>query len=465
MLCAMFLSGVIEGFYGPPWTMAERLEAFDRMAAWGLGIYLYCPKDDLHHRAIWRQPYAVAEAAAMGDLVQACHARGLRFVYGIGPGLDIRYGDATDRVHLRQRAAQLLDLGADGVALLFDDIPDRIDQADLARWGSLAAAQADVANELFTFVRSRTPDALAVFCPTPYCGRMAAAQLGGAGYLETLGRTLDQGIDVCWTGPEIVSDEITVAHVRGLTAQLQRLPLIWDNLHANDYDGRRVLLGPYAGRPCDLRTHVRGILTNPNTEFAVNYMALRTLAMFLRFDGDWDDRAAYLSALQEWAPSWTTVGGPVEFDDLLLLADCYYLPYREGPRADALLAGIEHSLRDDSPSWREQAEASLADVTRLRDVCSRLATMQHRALFHALSRRIWDLREELDLAARAITARLRTADGLVAFTSDFHQPRTYRGGTAARLQRLLVQDPDGTFVMARPDPAGSGEPTPPGALR
>lgn len=28
MLCAMFLSGVIEGFYGPPWTMAERLEAF-----------------------------------------------------------------------------------------------------------------------------------------------------------------------------------------------------------------------------------------------------------------------------------------------------------------------------------------------------------------------------------------------------------------------------------------------------
>ena len=131
----MFLSGVIEGFYGAPWTMTERLAAFDQMAAWGLGTYLYCPKDDLHHRAIWREPYGDADAAALGALVDACHARGLRFLYGIGPGLDIRYGDASDRVALQTRAAQMLALGVDGLAVLFDDIPDRIEEADLAQWG------------------------------------------------------------------------------------------------------------------------------------------------------------------------------------------------------------------------------------------------------------------------------------------------------------------------------------------
>ena len=284
----MFLSGVIEGFYGPPWTTAERHEAFDRMAAWGLGVYLYCPKDDLHHRAIWRQPYPEADARAMTDLVAACHARGLRFVYGIGPGLDIRYADPTDRDHLARRAEEMFDRGVDGLALLFDDIPDRVDADALARWGSLAAAQADVANDVFALVRARKSDALMAFCPTPYCGRMAAAHLGGADYLATLGAALHPDVDVFWTGPEIVSAGITVEHVRSVAAQLRRAPILWDNLHANDYDGRRMMLGPYAGRPPSIRQEVRGILTNPNTEFALDFMAMRTLATFLRAVDDWD---------------------------------------------------------------------------------------------------------------------------------------------------------------------------------
>jgi protein O-GlcNAcase/histone acetyltransferase len=445
----MFLSGVIEGFYGPPWTTAERLSAFDQMAAWGLGHYLYCPKDDLHHRAIWRESYEAADAALLAALVEGCHARGLRFIYGIGPGLDIRYGATSDRQHLRKRCAQMLAIGVDGVALLFDDIPDRIDASDVARWGSLAAAQADVANDVFAFVHAQKPDALAAFCPTPYCGRMAAAHHGGADYLQTMGAALDPAIDIFWTGPEIVSAEITVAHVRDVAIRLRRKPVLWDNLHANDYDGRRIALGPYSGRPLALRDEVRGILTNPNTEFPLDFMALRTLAMFVRADDTWDERGAYRAALREWLPSFETVSGPVAFDDLELLADCYYLPDEEGPRAEALLGGAERALTDSSAAWRDHARGFLADATRLRDLCGRLSTLKQRALFHALSRRIWDLREELDLLVRGVEARLATADGSLVFRSDFHLPRTYRGGTAARLQRLLTQHPDGTFTVAK----------------
>src|SRR2546428_9329840 len=47
---APFLAGVIEGFYGQPWSQPERLELFDWMAAWGLNCYLYAPKDDLKQR-------------------------------------------------------------------------------------------------------------------------------------------------------------------------------------------------------------------------------------------------------------------------------------------------------------------------------------------------------------------------------------------------------------------------------
>ena len=58
-----FLAGVIEGFYGQPWSQAERFELFDRMAAWGPNnTYFYAPKDDLKHRALWREPYSESES-------------------------------------------------------------------------------------------------------------------------------------------------------------------------------------------------------------------------------------------------------------------------------------------------------------------------------------------------------------------------------------------------------------------
>ena len=43
--------GVIEGFYGPPWSDAERRTLLDWMARFGLGTWLYAPKDDPWHRA------------------------------------------------------------------------------------------------------------------------------------------------------------------------------------------------------------------------------------------------------------------------------------------------------------------------------------------------------------------------------------------------------------------------------
>jgi hypothetical protein len=52
------LSGVIEGFYGPPWSEAERLQLFATLQAQGLNTYVYAPKDDLKHRALWREPRA-----------------------------------------------------------------------------------------------------------------------------------------------------------------------------------------------------------------------------------------------------------------------------------------------------------------------------------------------------------------------------------------------------------------------
>src|SRR5712691_9316480 len=103
---ADFLAGVIEGFYGQPWGQAERFELFDRMADWGLNTYLYAPKDDLKHRAIWRELYTASETETLAQLIQACQQRNLRFIYALSPGLDIRYSSEAEVKHLRKRFEQ-----------------------------------------------------------------------------------------------------------------------------------------------------------------------------------------------------------------------------------------------------------------------------------------------------------------------------------------------------------------------
>lgn len=445
-----FLTGVIEGFYGTPWNPAERADLLDHAPGWGFNTYLYGPKDDLHHRALWREPYARTHAETLGHFIRSCAEGGIRFIYALGPGLDIRYAHRADVEAILRRFGQLMDLGCRDFCLLFDDIPDVMHPEDRERWGGFASAHAGVANEVFRWVHSRNPGGRFLFCPTPYCGRMAGRQLGGPDYLATVGRELDPQIDIFWTGPEIVSAEITVAHIKEMAQLLRRKPLLWDNLHANDYDGHRFFCGPYSGRPQELLGELAGILTNPNTEYPLNRVALETLGAYVRCTGQWDPRAAYLESLRSWLPDFASVGKPIELPDLVLLMDCFYLPYELGPEAKELFRLSVDLMPRNPDGWGESGEHLRKGVTRLRELCVRLTELRDRSLFNAMGRRIWELREELDLLERFWAWHSDPARNGQPFASDFHQPRTYRGSLAANLQRLWVQQHDGALVPRCP---------------
>ena len=63
---------------------------------------------------------------------------------------------------------------------------------------------------------------------------------------------------------------------------LCRPPILWDNLHANDYDQRSLFLGPYQGRATSLIPLLNGVLTNPNCEYTANFIPIHTLAQWCR---------------------------------------------------------------------------------------------------------------------------------------------------------------------------------------
>ena len=44
-------TGVIEGFYGEPWTITQRVKLIDQFIEFdGLNTYVYAPKDDINFR-------------------------------------------------------------------------------------------------------------------------------------------------------------------------------------------------------------------------------------------------------------------------------------------------------------------------------------------------------------------------------------------------------------------------------
>lgn len=87
-------------------------------------------------------------------------------------------------------------------------------------------------------------------------------------------------------GPKVISRILTLESIEEITEVLRRPPVIWDNLHANDYDQKRVFLGPYAGRSPALIPHLRGVLSNPNCEYGANFVPIHTLAQWSRASGN-----------------------------------------------------------------------------------------------------------------------------------------------------------------------------------
>ena len=388
-----FLLGVIEGFYGRPWRPEQRHRLFAQMRGWGMNTYLYAPKEDLKHRHHWRDPYAGLEASDLSALIRDAHDQGVNFVYALAPGLDIVHSSEADRTALLAKLSSVAALGARHFALLFDDIPPQMHPDDMQRYAGLGEAQAIVTNIAAAHLRDLEPDSTLLFCPTEYCARRAAPNVAQSPYLRALGQLLEPEIGFLWTGPEVVSPLISPDSIRELAAVIGRKPVLWDNLHANDYAPRRVHLGPYDRSP-ELRAEVAGILSNPNTPFEVNYPSLASLADYARGAADWTARGSVRSALSAW---WPLLELPplsdVELEDLALLTDALYLPHVFGERA-VQLAEAARTVLEGQPT-SAALERLERDHTRLERLLRGLSACGNRELFFELHPYLIELVDEL----------------------------------------------------------------------
>jgi len=300
--------GIVEGFYGTPWSWQARTEVLRAWGAAGGTHYLYAPKDDPFHRTRWREPYPEAFVADFGRLCRAASEEGVAVGAAVSPGLDVRYASTADFDELRAKLAQFAAAGASHVSLAFDDIPLRFpDASDAGSYGpgpeGLAEAHADWANRI-----AAEDFGSLLLGPTEYIGTRPTP------YLEHLGAALDPRIDVAWTGTTVVSPRIRAEEAAARAATLRRRPVVWDNHPVNDVMMRTSLhMGPLEGREQDLDRHVDGFYWNPMNQAHASLVPLLTAAAYARDPAGYEPEAA-------WAQAVAAVGGRAA-ESLAVLAD------------------------------------------------------------------------------------------------------------------------------------------------
>ena len=289
------IKGVIEGFYGPPWTHAERLDMVAFCGAEGFNTWVHAPKDDPHHRKLWREPYPDAQLAQLAELVSACEQNGVEFAYAIAPGLDVCYSDDGELATLVAKCDQLRSIGVGTFQLLWDDIEHDLNcAADEERYGASVkpsgAAQADFSNR---FRAAYLDGAPLVVCPMGYAG------VGPTPYRDAFGGGLDEGTIVYWTGSDVVPDAITRTELDSAVDAFGHELLIWDNYPVNDFAPEKLFLGPLRRRDPELfGGRCAGLIANAMVQAAPSKLPLATVADFLRDPGGYDPDVSFERALR-----------------------------------------------------------------------------------------------------------------------------------------------------------------------
>ena len=281
--------GLIEGYYGRPWSWQAREETVTFLKKHDYDFYIYAPKGDPFLRERWREAHPTAASEELRRLATRCRALGVRFGVGLSPYELYRDFSAEAKASLVAKLAEFDEWGVDYLAILFDDM-----RGDLPE---LASTQVDIMH----WVAARTKAKRLIVCPSYYTDDPVLDRFFGKrpdNYLEDLGRLLDPAIDIFWTGEEVCSREYSAGHLARVAEQLQRKPFLWDNYPVND--GQRMSpflhVRAFTGRPASIRDHLAAHSVNPALQPVLSRIPAITLAESYRLGEAYEYGQAFLAA-------------------------------------------------------------------------------------------------------------------------------------------------------------------------
>ena len=332
------LRGIIEGFYGTPWSQADRLDMMRFCHQEGLNAYIYAPKDDPYHRAKWREPYPQEKLAELRTLINEAHKQQVRFIFAVSPGLDISFwgecGD-KDRLAMQEKLTAMYELGVRDFAIFFDDIENKD-----------AKGQAAFLNWLEdNFVKSHADIAPLITVPTEYFREDMTEKKQIKPYTNDFSTELDKDILVLYTGEKVVPDGLKDEDYQKANDIYRRKLGLWWNYPVSDYLEAKLALGPIEKLPH--RKTLPAIFYNPMKYAELSKISLTTGAKYARHPHSYRSQRAWKQSIkkgygnlasdmtrfadhsQHMKVSWAEIG-PEDGKKLRSLADAYWQARKDG---------------------------------------------------------------------------------------------------------------------------------------
>jgi len=292
------IKGIVEGFYGKPWTWEQRKDIIKFMGKHGYNLYIYAPKADQLHRDNWRQMYDSVFEHHFQQLIDVGKSAGVDVSMAISPGLSLVHSKDKDLRILKEKYLSFTALGIRTISLFLDDIPETlIHEADKQAYPTLADAQVDFTNRLYEAMDDSVKNMQFILCPTIYHGEQVTD------YHDTLGEKLNKAIQIMWTGPQVCSEKLTVENAKMVWEAFKRKPLFWDNFPVNDASMVPELhIGQFTGRDGQLDKFSEGFVINPMNQAYASMPVLKNIGLYLDDPEGYDPERALINTIEQMYP-------------------------------------------------------------------------------------------------------------------------------------------------------------------
>ncbi len=313
--------GVIEGYYGVPYSAEVTADLFRFMARYKMNTYMYGAKSDPYHSQYWDKAYpktitpeqqevGMLTEGMMRQLTDAAHRAKVNFIWAIHPGgafTDAKQGDVLDRIMGKFRLMH--DLGVRQFGVFVDDVGVPSDSATLAlnaqrlselqqkidrEWNGRKALPADTVKPLH-------------FVPQLYAYSWVSRQQGER-FFRSLSATPAK---VCiyitgravWTVPNSEDPDL-------VSSWLGRDVAWWWNYPCNDNDMNKIFpLDTYRNfddeahidRNATLDPNLKGVntlISNPMQQGEISKIALYSIADYAWHRAAFDNDASWMASLK-----------------------------------------------------------------------------------------------------------------------------------------------------------------------
>lgn len=396
--------GFIEGYYGIPWSVDDRISLMQFGGDFKMNIYIFAPKDDPYHNTKWRELYPDEKLADIKRMVEAGAASKCRFAWAIHPFMHDAITSSTydeDLKVIKAKFQQLYDAGVRQFVISADDA------------GGKASLHAKLLKDMTAWVKEKGDCYNLCFVPQVYCsGAVSWSNWMDPGEARTVANYFKhfsdiEDLELMWTG-EYVCHPATQYTFDNFKSKSGQEAFMWLNWPVNDVNHARLVMGP--AEQCILNvgtTGFKGIVTNPLEQAEASKTSLFAIADYTWNTSDFD-------CMQSWKDGFQYIdaGAP----DAL----CEICQHLTNPSPGGI-TGMDESweldeyidaFQDDLDTGRDLTESGNALAARLQKIADAADDFQTNGINENLKEEMKPWVDSLRAISKAAAAYVKTAMAL-----------------------------------------------------